>query len=773
MAVSYEDILEDGQKKKYFLVKEATVEYIAQSKSDQITDPEEQVRIGLFYDLIEKYGYKNSKDVIDIEIYRKIGHPHKKSDTKADIIVYKDGNPFMMFELKSPEEYEKYLEESIKTQLFERAATEDKAKGHLKYLIYYTRWYEDRELKEKFVTIDYEKYKTFEEWDEAQRPNLRIIPAKYGIIDKPPRFVKGSKVDLRQDVHKDELDRIARELHNILWGGGKYQNELFFNLIGLFLVKIYDEKETEKGKPYNFQIFYEGNNPEKPEKVYDRMNELYKKALKDYLKYSKEEVKKVKDIVFDAPKVKYVVESLQDISFTVNKYDVLGDFFEKIVRSELKQTKGQYLTHTNIVDFIVRALEIENLSIELINNEKRLPYIIDPACGSGTFLIQAMKLITHYCQENSDKIKKSDAVQEKLLGLFPKYRPNRWAEDFIYGLEINGDLAMAAKVNMVGHGDGSAHIEAKDGLLDFNEYGDARLKVKINSKIYPKPVNEQFDIIISNPPFSITVDRDTAKKFPDIFIQGEKIAHSLKKDSKKQEIDTENLFIERWYQFLKPKGRLGVVLPESVFDTTTNREIRLFLYKHFYIRAVVSLPHLAFAPYTMTKTSLLFAQKKTAEEIKKWDELWKKYEAEYKDLKNNLKKLLDTKKKSKPDKEDEKKKAEFVSILKSLLKDNFNPEDESFSFDELKEKYEEEIKQADLEWWVFGKVASTEGQNYPIFMAHAEEIGYKRGLRGEEKRENQLFDVITKSESEHKVIINTNNPQKILDYLRKSVIWNS
>ncbi|HLA48272.1 MAG TPA: N-6 DNA methylase [Nitrospinota bacterium] len=332
---------------------------------------------------------------------------------------------------------------------------------------------------------------------------------------------------------------------------------------------------------------------------------------------------------------------------------------------------------------------------------------------------------------------------------------------------INGDLAMAAKVNMVGHGDGSAHIEAKDGLLDFNEYGDAQLKVKSNNKVYPKPANEQFDIVISNPPFSITVDRDTAKKFPDIFIQGEKIAHSLKKDSKKQEIDTENLFIERWYQFLKPKGRLGVVLPESVFDTTTNREIRLYLYKHFYIKAVVSLPHLAFAPYTMTKTSLLFAQKKTAEEIKKWDEFWTKYEAEYKDFKSHLKNLLDAKKKRK---EDEKKKTELISILKTLLKDNFNTMDESLSVNELIDKYEEEIKQADLEWWVFGKVASTEGQNYPIFMAHADEIGYKRGTNKEEKRSNELFNTKEANEQQF-IIIDTSNPTTVLDHLRKMVNW--
>jgi len=146
---------------------------------------------------------------------------------------------------------------------------------------------------------------------------------------------------------------------------------------------------------------------------------------------------------------------------------------------------------------------------------------------------------------------------------------------------------------------------------------------------------------------------------------------------------------------------------------------------------------------------------------------------EYKDLKSHFKKLLDSKKKAKAYKENEKEKAGYISVLKSLLKDNFKHEDETLSFDELQEKYEEEIKQADLEWWVFGKIASTEGQNYPIFMAHAEEIGYKRGLRGEEQRENQLFQSMAKSESEHTVIINTSNPQKILDYLRKSVIWNS
>lgn len=80
------------------------------------------------------------------------------------------------------------------------------------------------------------------------------------------------------------------------------------------------------------------------------------------------------------------------------------------------------------------------------------------------------------------------------------------------------------------------------------------------------------------------------------------------------------------------QGRLAVVLPESVFDTKENKYIRLFLYRHFNLKAIVSLPQLAFAPYTSTKTSLLFATKKTKEEIEAYDAAWRKYEEEYSKL---------------------------------------------------------------------------------------------------------------------------------------------
>lgn len=398
--------------------------YTAHNYSDSFTDPEEQVRAELYVDLIEKYKYKSDNDIIELEKYRKIGHPKKKTDIKMDIVVYdKDKNPFMLFELKSPEKYDIEYEDSIKTQLFEPAATEDKSKGALKFLVYYTRWYdEENKLQEKYVTIDYTKYKSYDDWFEAGLPNLRYIPKNYGIKDKPPAYIKGKEgQDLRIDVRKEELDRIADQLHEILYGGGKYENVLFFNLVGIFLTKIYDEKTTNEGDPYKFQIFFEGTEQEHPLQTYKRINKYYKGeknietgryidcALKRLLNYKDEDLAKIQDIAFDAPKVKYAVEVLQSISFLQNKYDVLGDFFEKIVRQELKQTKGQYLTHQNIVDFILQAIKLNELTVDLINNETRLPYIIDPACGSGTFLIHAMKLVDKSKEnaEDENKIKKT------------------------------------------------------------------------------------------------------------------------------------------------------------------------------------------------------------------------------------------------------------------------------------------------------------------------------------------------------------------------------
>jgi len=268
---------------------------------------------------------------------------------------------------------------------------------------------------------------------------------------------------------------------------------------------------------------------------------------------------------------------------------------------------------------------------------------------------------------------------------------------------------------------------------------------------------------MSNPPFSITIDRDTAESLPENFGWGERVCESIRK-RKEREVDVETLFLERWYQLLAPKGRLGVVLPESILDTTENKYVRLFFYRLFNIKAIVSLPYLAFQPYTSTKTSLLIAQKKTAEEVKEYDELWNSFRPEYERLHVELTSLVKTRTVGLSEYTQESKES-VIQKLRKFLKDTFDERDSQLPLVEILHKYAEEIEEVDEDWWIFGEVSKA--FDYKIYMAHAEEIGYKRGVRQTLPRPNELFQ----RGEDGKIIIDTEHPKTILDELRRTVKW--
>ncbi len=723
---------------------------------------EEIVRAYIIVKLITQLNYP--ANCIELEKEHKIGRRTKKTSARIDVLVKnKDDtySTFMIIEVKAPDEYDREMNE-IRTQLFQIAQLE---RG-TQYLIYYTAYVSDnQDIQERVVSISFGRYDSYRNWENDGKPNLMGIPKEYGIIKKPV-FTKEGVPDLRTDVTKDELESIRRELHDVLWGGGRYQgNEIFLFVMKLLLAKIYDEKEIEEKKAYKFQIFYENGHSEKAEKVAERVNkELYQEALVKYLHYLKEDAKtkdlrKIGDKTIDVKKVKFVVEKFQDISLTENIYDILGDFFERFLWSEFKQSKGQFFTHPNIVRFIVYALNLNELITRKINTEGMLPYIIDPSCGSGTFLIEAMKIITNHVLANKTEFKKSQTVRELLDREFPSSRKYAWAEKYIYGLDFNEDLALATKVNMVMHGDGSVNIESEDALSTFSRFNSPILKKESLEDGYPKKQSEQFDVIISNPPFSIVLDKETKEELPDLFLFGEKKS-------------SENLFIERWFQLLKPRGRLGVVLPESVFDTAENRYIRLFLFKHFWIKAVISLPHSTFEPYTLTKTSLLFAQKKTVEEIKDYDKVWNKHKESFERLNKDLKEIIKVIDEDKEKRKESDNRLKFVVLLQKYIQGEFEVSDANLTLDELRRKYKDFFDNKSFkiepEWWIFSQVSKE--FDYPIFMANVEEVGYKRTTRWEKERPNDLFDEKIEG-NVTKITVDTTNPRKVLDYMLKEVRW--
>lgn len=748
---------------------QATISYSEKLKRNQILKVlrgnEEVVRAFLIDRLVNELDYKPENIEIEKEYSVKAGHG--KLSPRIDTLVKdEEGNPFFFIEVKAPEKYEKDKTE-IEGQLFSLAQAEEKDfKTKVKYLVYYTCETNQDEITDKVIIIDFEKYKTYADWESDGFISLgtELTPG-YGEPKKQP-LIKGDKNhDLKTKINREDIESLGRNLHNVLWGGGgTNDSEIFYSLVNIILAKIQDEYEKEDGQDYDFQVYQYGNNVESQEKIYNRVNGLYKRALKEQLNVSEQQKIDDDSVInrnkFPLNKLVYTVQSLENFSFlegrsSLDGKDILGDFFESITRDGFKQNKGQFFTPTPIVNFLLYALQLDNLAIERLNNDRELPLVIDPSAGSGTYLVEAMKLITKEVKyKQRDKIKSSRQIKQRFEELFtPDYAENKWAREYLYGSEINFDLGTASKVNMILHGDGSTNIFVKDGLLPFRFYvketSPNYLETANSDGLYNnKEVNAKFDVAVSNPPFSVDLDTQTQREVKHAYIFGDKK-------------NSENLFLERYYQVLKEGGRLGVVLPESVFDTTENKYIRLFLFKYFNVKAVVSLPQITFEPFTSTKTSLLFAQKKTKQQVEKWNEVWDKYGKEWGLLKTRVTDYVKyfvaeeklNRKWAKDVVEDiEKNNVSNISKnIKRFLKDYLTAEDATLSPKELLTKYSDEIESISKfdkdtqvfgyynAWWVFGEVANE--LDIEIFMAEAENVGYKRTKRGENPMPNDLYDL--------------------------------
>ena len=439
----------------------------------------------------------------------------------------------------------------------------------------------------------------------------------------------GTIIDLDDNFGIDILRRTWSNLWDYIWGGTLEDNKKFENFNKVLLAKIYDERKTKRGTAYQFQRKFKGDVPQTDVELANDVDLLYRRAFLEYLSKDKNiELKDAKGIdfkEFSPHLVSKCVEYLCSLSFQKSRYrnvDVLGEFYEMVIREAFKQTKGLFLTHPNIVLFILAVLEVEKLVSEKLANPDediryRLPFVVDPSCGTGTFLVHYMRYVQKYVNENHRAISAGDDdIAEFIKSNMSESNAYKWVIDYVYGIDDEQVLATACQINMILHGDGSTNIYGTDGLDSFENY--SRLEVtgannilssnpKTSRTYYPKSTIDKFDLVISNPPFNVNINRASIQQ--NFKIRGKSEAY----------------FLERWYQLLKPGGRIGVVLPESFFSVEDDIDGRLFLYRHFNIKAIVSLPNHAFSPHTTTSTSLLFAKKKTQEEEEQFQELWEEF----------------------------------------------------------------------------------------------------------------------------------------------------
>lgn len=377
-------------------------------------------------------------------------------------------------------------------------------------------------------------------------------------------------------------------------GGSKEQ--IFWEFLKILFAKIEDEQH--EGSP-RFAIRNSDERNTKPgqKEVKDRVEQLFRevRARKEFRPLFTDATE---GILFHADVVTYIVAQLEKYDFIHSSVDVKGVAYETIVGPTLEGTKGEFFTPRNVVKMVVKMLD-----------PSPGQYILDPACGTGGFLVVAFNYISEKLRQKAAKSwrnPKSPTSQEE-RALFAEIHR---ASMSIFGIDFNSNLVKTAQMNMVMNNDGRGGLFALNSLWKPTQWPvkEARELIEVGS----------MDFVMANPPFGTKIKVEGQ----DILEQYD-LAHSWTKQGDRWVMEgtlrvampPEVLFIERCVQFLKPgTGKLGIVLPDGILGNPDYEYIRYWILANCQVLASVDLPVETFLPRTGTQTSVLILRRKSEQE---------------------------------------------------------------------------------------------------------------------------------------------------------------
>ncbi|WP_283700454.1 Eco57I restriction-modification methylase domain-containing protein [Clostridium perfringens] len=600
---------------------------VVRSTTSNLSDDENLVVLECVNRLLEK-GYKPSNIVLEKDF--KVGH----KPGYLDIYIKDDnGKCYMMVECKTyGKEYSKELNKLRKNggQLLSYFSKDKNAK----VILLYSSTIQGDTIKYKndiIITDTIQEAKNdeelFEQWDKSTKINgvfedwVEIYNVQYRNI------TKGQLIPLDEETGHglyNEFEEVLRR--NVISDKTNAFNKIF----NLFICKIYDEDTiTNPLDEVKFQI----KENDKPKDVIKRLEELYEGGLKDFLEIEIEDkyYSPIHEFAFsdiynnDSFKKNYkvleeVIKLLQnyELKYT-SKQQFLGDFFERLLFTGIKQQSGQYFTPTPVARFICKSIPIKNIIDKKINNVKEkafLPYIIDYASGSGHFIIEMMDEIQgHLDNMDENEIKSSNTVRKN----FRKQRYDfDWAEEYVYGIEKDYRLAKTTKVSGFLNGDGEATIINGDGLGNFKREKSYRGILKSNKDDKDNPV---FDILVANPPYSVDGFKNT--------LENGELSFDLYKYLTDNSKEIECLFVERAKQLLKEGGYLGIILPNTILKNKSKQSkiygaTRDILINNFNIKGIIELGNKTFME-TTTTTVVILAQRRNDNELRDIIDITRKF----------------------------------------------------------------------------------------------------------------------------------------------------
>lgn len=356
--------------------------------------------------------------------------------------------------------------------------------------------------------------------------------------------------------------------------------DVFSEVFKLVYAKLYDEQEAKIHRPDQEVFFRKYKDPAKTHSV---INDLFKKAIKKWPGTFYEQ----ENISLSPDHLSIVVGELERTRLFESDLTIIDEAFEYLIPEVAKGKKGQYFTPRHIITMAVKMLD-----------PKPDEYVIDPAAGSGGFLISTMYSVKGKHLHNSE-----EAMRD-------------YAKEHIWGIDFAEEISKVSRALMLIAGDGRSHL-FKLNSLDPREWQgeevallDARSKLQTRLQDLASSADNaenrktfrymDFDVLLTNPPFAGEIkDQGILRQY----------FFGKKKGKLVNKIERHILFIERTLDMLRPGGRMAIVLPQGVLNNTNMEYVRDYLLDKARILAVVGLHGNTFKPHTGTKTSVLFLQK--------------------------------------------------------------------------------------------------------------------------------------------------------------------
>jgi type I restriction enzyme M protein len=483
--------------------------------------------------------------------------PHRTPNDFADIVVYRDDpcrEPYLVVENKADGQTAAQRDQAIERLL-----------GNANSLRAPLGLYDEGETSFCFNAGGFPPT----ERTANRLGDRNAVPRQYG---ETPEFthMAGQPGDIAP-VDAPTLGSRIRRAHFLLWAGDRRDPLLAFDGWNkLLFAKVFDERTTPVGQPRRFQ----SGKRETSAAVANRVHELFREAIRS------DPAVFPPDSCINLPEgtIADVVQCLQPLSFTGTDIDNIGRAFEEFFGSLFRGELGQYFTMRQVARFTVALLDLSPSD-----------HVLDPTAGSGGFLLEA--LLQTWRRMDEQFAGQPEAMREQLKTDF--------AQAHVCGIEHHEILARICKINLLLHQASHTNIEADRSCLDAT-FTHARLN---------NP-EAGFSRVVGNPPFG-----DEVKENDQAHLGANQLAN-FEVAIGRTKVDLEQVIVERCIQFLEPGGRLGLVLPEGLFNNSGGQsncpQTRVLLAKRGKIEAIVSLPDHAFRKSgVQNKTSILFFRKFT------------------------------------------------------------------------------------------------------------------------------------------------------------------